>query len=88
MKAVVVPRAGIEPALPKEPHFECGASTNSASGALCSAPFGTAGGLSMWADRFERLMMFVVAVGFVVLVAGFLSDPQKVLMAFVGAETY
>lgn len=29
----LVPPAGLEPALPKEPHFECGASTNSAKGA-------------------------------------------------------
>lgn len=29
----LVPPAGIEPALPKEPHFECGASTSSAKGA-------------------------------------------------------
>ena len=29
----IVPRAGFEPALREEPHFECGASTNAASGA-------------------------------------------------------
>lgn len=32
-KGPVVPRAGIEPALLSEPHFECGASTSSANGA-------------------------------------------------------
>lgn len=32
-KDKVVPQAGIEPALLSEPHFECGASTNSAIGA-------------------------------------------------------
>ncbi len=32
-RIVVVPRAGIEPALLSEPHFECGASTSSANGA-------------------------------------------------------
>lgn len=29
----MVPRVGIEPTLPKEPDFESGASTNSATGA-------------------------------------------------------
>lgn len=84
----MVPRAGIEPALPKEPHFECGASTNSASGALCSAPYGTAGSLSMWADRFETIMKIVVAVGIALLVAGFLMDPVNVLGGLAGTETY
>ena len=31
----LVPPAGIEPALPKEPDFESGASTNSTTGAYC-----------------------------------------------------
>lgn len=37
---VMVPRAGIEPALLSEPDFESGASTNSANGARI--PFGVA----------------------------------------------
>ncbi|CUX56180.1 hypothetical protein AGR4C_Lc40335 [Agrobacterium tumefaciens str. Kerr 14] len=34
----MVPQAGIEPALLSEPHFECGASTNSAIGATVVMP--------------------------------------------------
>ncbi len=34
----MVPQAGIEPALLAEPHFECGASTNSAIGATVVMP--------------------------------------------------
>lgn len=36
---LMVPPAGIEPALPEEPHFECGASTNSAKGASIMPPY-------------------------------------------------
>ncbi len=39
-QAFMVPRAGVEPARPRSPHFECGASTNSANGASQSAVAG------------------------------------------------